>query len=84
MRTITVYIESDIDCARIMKALHNTEFEDSIEVYEMDVDIDENHLESFEELLDRYHETEPSEENYQRFKKEVAGKFGIGYLEKLK
>lgn len=84
MRTITVYLESDTDSARIMKALNNTEFEDSIEVYEMDVDIPEENLETFEELLDDYHDAPSSEENYIRFKKMVADKFGIGYLEKRK
>ena len=80
MKTITIYLQSDLDSARIMKALHNTPFEEPIEAYEMSDEITEEEIDAFEQKLDEYHEEEDMEENYLKFKKEMQEKYGIGVL----
>ena len=80
MKTITIYLQSELDSARIMKALHNTPFEGPIEAYEMDEEITDEEVEAFEDKLDEYHELPDSEENYLSFKSEMQEKYGIGVL----
>lgn len=80
MKTITIYLQSELDSARVMKAIHNTSFEGPIEAYEMHEDISDDEIDAFEERLDKYHEQPDSEENYLKFKSEMQDKYGIGVL----
>jgi hypothetical protein len=80
MKTITIYLQSELDSARVMKALHNTAFEGPIEAYEMHEDISDDEIDAFEEKLDDYHQQPDSEANYLRFKSEMQDNYGIGVL----
>ncbi|MCW3124570.1 MAG: hypothetical protein JWO03_228 [Bacteroidetes bacterium] len=80
MKTITIYLQSELDSARVMKALHNTPFEGPIEAYEMDEAISDDEIDAFEDRLDAYHEQPDSEANYLRFKSEMQDNYGIGVL----
>ena len=84
MKTITIYLESDLDAARIMKALHNTPFEETVEAYEMDEAISERKLDAFEQRLDDYHKKPYTEDGYVKFRNEMQEKYDVGVLIKLK
>jgi len=80
MKTITIYLESELDSARIMKALYNTPFEGPMEAYEMDEAITDEEMEAFDEKLDEYHDQPDSEDNYNRFRTEMQEQYSIGVL----
>jgi hypothetical protein len=82
MKVITVYLESDVDATRIMKALQSTPFESSLEAYSIADELSDADLETFDTMLEEYHEAEITEENYLRFKEAVNTQLGISYLEK--
>jgi hypothetical protein len=77
MKTITIRIESDKDAELLKKVLQSTKFEQRIETFEEEDNIDDVELQILEERWEKYKANPSSAISLEDFKRELKEKHGL-------
>ena len=77
MRTITIRVESDKDAELLKKVIQATRFEDKIEAFEDDEELDDREIQMLEERWENYTKNPSSAISLADFKKELKHKHDL-------
>jgi hypothetical protein len=77
MRTITIRVESDKDAELLKQVLQATSFEDKIETFEEDEELDDQEIQMLEERWENYVKNPSSAISLEDFKKDLKENYSI-------